>query len=139
VRKALAAAAVTAVLAGCGGPGTASPVDVVRSWSEALNRSDDAAAASLFAPNAIVVQGGTEFRLGSPAEARRWNAGLPCAGKIVALKTKGATVTATFLLGHRPHHRCDGPGATATAIFRVEAGKIVLWHQTGSQPAGPVV
>ena len=35
-----------------------------------------------------------------------------------------------FHLTDRPGHRCDAPGSDAAAVFRVEHGKIVLWHQT---------
>ncbi len=70
----------------------------MRAWSNALNRGDDASAAALFAPGAEIVQGGAATRLETQAQARAWNAGLPCAGKIVGLSTTGEVVTATFLL-----------------------------------------
>jgi SnoaL-like domain len=133
VRSWLAAALLLAVLAGCGG-GKASPESVVRAWSKALNAGDNQGAANLFAPGAQVVQGPVVIRLRTHADAVVWNAGLPCSGKIVALSTSGATVTATFLLGDRKTSPCDGPGHRATAVFRIRGGKIVLWHQV----PGPV-
>jgi hypothetical protein len=133
VRSWLAAAFVLALLAGCGG-GRTSPESVVRAWSKALNAGDNQGAADLFAPGAEVVQGPVVIRLRTHADAVVWNAGLPCSGKIVALSTRGATVTATFLLGDRPTSACDGPGHRATAVFRIRGGKIVLWHQV----PGPV-
>jgi hypothetical protein len=30
----------------------------------------------------------------------------------------------------RPDHRCDAEGQQAAALFEVENGQIVLWHQT---------
>src|SRR5439155_25618553 len=103
-----AAALILALLAGCGGGGKASPASVVRAWSKALNAGDNDAAADLFAPRAEVIQGRVVIRLRTHADAVAWNSGLPCSGKIVGLYTRGATVTATFLLGNRPTSACDG-------------------------------
>jgi limonene-1,2-epoxide hydrolase len=108
---------------------TPSPAHVVRAWSEALNANDNAAAAALFAPNARVVQGPLDVRLATRALAVGFNASLPCAGKIVELRVSGDRVTATFLLGERPRHHCDGPGTKAAALFEIRNGKIVLWKQ----------
>lgn len=132
-----AAALVLAALAGCGSSSGQSPAGVVRAWSHALNRGDNAAAADLFAHGAAVIQGPSEVRLRTHADAVLWNANLPCSGKIVALAVKGEEVTATFLLGNRPSSPCDGPGQRARALFRVHGGKIVLWHQLPSGPAAP--
>ena len=136
----LSLAAVVLVLAGCGTSGT-SPESVVRAWSEALNAGDNDAAAELFAPGAEIVQGGRAIRLETHDDAVAWNAALPCSGRIVELSTEGDTVTATFLLDDRSTSPCDAPGAEATAAFRIEDGKIVLWHQLdGDEPrTGPPV
>jgi limonene-1,2-epoxide hydrolase len=134
VRAWLAAACLLALSAGCGGSGAASAESVVRAWSRALDAGDNDAAANLFARDAEVVQAGVVTRLHSHAEAVAWNAALPCSGKIVSLRSRGAVVTAVFVLGDRPSSPCDGPGQRATAIFRVRGGKIVLWHQV---PNGP--
>ena len=132
--RVFAALAIVLAFAGCGGGGR-TPELIVRAWSDAVNRGDDATAAALFARGALIVQGSASTRLDTRAEARAWNAGLPCAGRIVGLSSTGEVVTATFLLGHRRGHTCDGPGARAVAAFRVHAGKIVLWHELGAQPA----
>ena len=126
--------AVAVILAGCGAR-DATPEGVVRAWSAALNHGDDAKAAALFARGALIVQGGVSTQLETRAQARAWNAGLPCAGTIVRLTTTGEVVTATFLLGDRPRHRCEDPGARAITAFRVRRGKIALWHELGAQPA----
>jgi limonene-1,2-epoxide hydrolase len=128
------------VLSGCGST-PPSPESVVRAWSQELNQGDNEGAAKLFAPGAEVVQAGTTLRLDTRAQAVAWNAALPCSGRIVSIKTKGDTTTATFVLGERPERKCDGPGERATAIVRVHKGKIVLWHQTSAAPApvGPAV
>jgi SnoaL-like domain len=132
VRVAGLFALVAFVLTGCGG-GDPSPQSVVRAWSEAVNSEDNEGAARLFAEGARVVQGASVRRLETFAEARDWNAALPCAGRILSLSERGDTVRATFLLGNRGRRsRCDGPGARALALFRVRDGKIVLWHQLES-------
>jgi limonene-1,2-epoxide hydrolase len=109
--------------------GTPAPAQVVRAWSRDLNANRNAAAARLFATGARVVQPGYELRLATQALARAWNNALPCAGTITQVRVKGARVTATFVLGERPKHRCDGPGEKAAAVFVVRKGKIVLWRQ----------
>jgi hypothetical protein len=137
MRRAALALVVVLVVAGCGGSSPPSPADVVRAWSAALRADDNERAASLFAPNAAILQGDQVRYLHTHADAVRWNARLPCAGTVVSLKRNGrATATATFRLGDRKHRHCgDPPGAEAVALFVVEHGKIVLWAQIGSQVA----
>ena len=123
---------VGAVLAvAAAGPAQAAlkPAEVVRAWSRALNSNDNEHAARLFAHNARVVQPGVDVRLNTHALAVAFNAALPCAGRIVEIRVSGNRATATFVLGQRPKHRCDGPGAKAAALFVVRQGKIVLWQQ----------
>jgi limonene-1,2-epoxide hydrolase len=129
-----------AVLTGCGSSAP-SPESVVRAWSQELNSGDNEAAAKLFAHGARVVQAGTTIRLETEADAVAWNAALPCSGRLVSIETRGDTTRATFVLGDRQKSKCDGPGQRATAIVRVDKGKIVLWHQTEATPTttGPTV
>jgi limonene-1,2-epoxide hydrolase len=122
---------VLLALTACGGRSSASPRDVVRAWSAALDRNDNEAAASLFAATAEVIQNGGLTKLESHADAVRWNSLLPCGGDITSLSLQGKQqVVAVFRLKERPGHACDAPGAQAAAIFEVKAGKIVVWHQT---------
>jgi hypothetical protein len=116
--------------------GTRTPAQVVRLWSRDLNANHNEAAARLFALGARVVQPGVDVRLTTHALAVGFNGSLPCAGRITRLQAKGARVTATFVLGERPKHTCDGPGAKAAAVFVVRKGKIVLWEQV-PVPAQP--
>jgi hypothetical protein len=117
-------------LTACGGHNSPSAESVARAWSAALDRSDNEAAASLFADGAQVIQS-DETVLASHADAVTWNAALPCGGRIEKVIQRAPDeVLVVFLLGERPRHTCDAPGADAAAIFRVEHGKIVLWHQT---------
>lgn len=110
-------------------------VQVVRAWSAALNAGDDAKAASYFAPNARVIQGQLDAVLRTRRSALVFNASLPCAGRIVATGVRDHLVTATFVLGQRPGHHCDGAGLKAYAAFRIANGKITLWHQLPGPPA----
>jgi limonene-1,2-epoxide hydrolase len=127
----LVAVAAVVLVAGCGGDGdeVATPEQVVRTWSAALNAGDDEAAADLFAANATVSQPGYIAQLPTREDAVAFNRSLPCSGQIVELTTVDNQVTATFLLGDRPASPCDGPGQLATAVFVVEDGKIVVWQQ----------
>jgi limonene-1,2-epoxide hydrolase len=130
-------------LTACGGTKTASAPDVVRAWSAALDRNDNERAARLFADGARVVQNG-ETILATHADAVQWNAALPCGGRISRLEVESTTqVLAVFELQERPQHRCDGTGSEAAAIFQVEHGRIVLWHQTAVPdvvpPGGQVI
>jgi len=132
----LAALGVTLLLAltACGGGSGRSAADVVRDWSTALNAYDNDHAASLFAPNIAIVQGDHLVRLQTHGQAVRWNKGLPCAGRITALKQEGSAVEVTFHLENGRRRRCQDPaGAEAIAILVVENGKIILWDQIGSQ------
>jgi hypothetical protein len=116
----------------------ATPEQVVRAWSEALNANDNEQAARLFAPHARIFQGNLAAELQTHRLAVLFNASLPCAGKIVALRHAGTRVLATFLLGERPQHQCDSPGGKASALFDVRGGKIVLWAQVPNPvPAKP--
>jgi len=130
-------------MTGCGGKKTASAPEVVRAWSAALDRNDNEQAANLFADGAKIIQNG-EVILATHADAVRWNAALPCGGRITRLEVRGKDeVLAVFALDERPGHTCDGPGAQAATIFQVEDGRIVLWHQTPvpeqQAPGGQVI
>jgi limonene-1,2-epoxide hydrolase len=115
-----------------------SPAAVVRAWSKALNANDNEAAGRLFAKNARVIQGPLDARIPMHALAVEFNDTLPCAGRILRMSVKGDRVVATFVLGHRPKHTCDGPGQQAAALFVVQKGKIVLWEQVAvPAPSGP--
>jgi hypothetical protein len=137
VRSVAAALALTVALGGCAEAGTASPEEVVRSWSEALNADDNDGAADLFAGGAEVVQAGMSYRLSQHDDAVRWNAALPCNGKIVELEVDEDEVTAVFVLSDSNTTPCDAPGAKVTAIFTVRDGKIVRWEQPGAGAPAP--
>jgi limonene-1,2-epoxide hydrolase len=138
VRLAALSLAVLALTA-CGSHTAQTPTQVARAWSAALNRNDNQAAAKLFAGNAHVVQGDDEV-LGNRDDAARWNALLPCGGTIIGISVQKADeVLVIFQLKDRPGHACDGPGQEAAAVFRVEHGKIVLWHEVPPPPPAATV
>jgi limonene-1,2-epoxide hydrolase len=115
----------------------ATPAQVVRAWSKALNANDNERAARLFAQDARVVQPGVDVRLKTHLLAIGFNNALPCAGRVVSILVKGDRATATFVLGRRPRHRCDAPGVKAAALFVVRQGKIVRWQQVPVPKSGP--
>ena len=135
----MAAALIVAAVSVQGVSAAATPKSVVRAWSKALNANNNVGAAKLFAPGARVIQPGVDVALTSRALALAFNESLPCAGKIVRITVKGNRATATFVLGERPKHRCDAPGAKAAAVFTVQRGKIVRWQQVPvpSAPSAP--
>jgi hypothetical protein len=137
MRTAVALLALAVALGGCRGGGTASPEEVVRNWSEALNADDNDGAADLFASGAEIIQAGTSLRLSRHDEAVRWNAALPCDGEIVELEVDEDEVTAVFVLSDSRTMPCDAPGAEVTAIFTVRDGKIVRWEQPGGGAPAP--
>lgn len=135
--KRIAILALTAALAGCGGPAARSPENTARAWSAALNKSENEQAANLFAPDAEIIQNG-EIVLRTHLDAVRWNAGLPCGGRITrVIHQRKDQVLVVFRLTERPGHHCDAPGIEAAAVFRVEHGKIVLWRQTNPPAEAP--
>ena len=131
-RTCLIATAIVAVsyLAGCGG--SQSPEHVVRAWSKAFNTGDNDGAAGSFAAGAEVIAGDSVRVLRSRHQAVAFNAGLPCSGRIVNLKSAGAEVTATSELADRATHQCRGVGERGSILFRVHDGKIVVFDQIGA-------
>jgi hypothetical protein len=121
---------VAALVAGCGG--SQSPEQVARAWSKAFNRGDNSAAAGLFAANAKVIAGDSVRVLRDRPQAVAFNAGLPCAGRIIKLKTVGAEVTVTLALADRSTHQCRGVGERASVVLRIRDGKIVVFDQIGA-------
>ncbi len=119
------------LLAGCGGE-SPSAESVVRAWSESVSKGDHTAAARLFADGARVVRDGEVRTLRSFDAARGWNARLQLCARILSVRSMGPTVRAIFVLRARRDFGCVGPGERAHTLFRVEEGKIVLWHQLES-------
>jgi hypothetical protein len=98
---------------------------VIRGWLLALDRQDYEQAAYYFAPGAIIDQG-RPYRLRTPAEARDFNATLPCRGDLVRLKDEGRRVLATFELREGPGGDCSG---LVKVRYTIREGKFTEWRQ----------
>jgi hypothetical protein len=98
---------------------------VIRGWLLALDRQDYEQAAYYFAPGVVIDQG-RPFRLHTPAQARDFNASLPCRADLVGLKDEGGTVLATFSLREGPGGPCSGP---VKVRYTIREGKFTEWRQ----------
>jgi len=123
-----------AVVAGCGPSSDDDPKPpfqtpegrLIRHWLEALERGDYARAATYFAPGAIVDQG-RPVHLRNRAEARLFNAALPCRADLIALKDEGgAKVLATFRLRAGPGGPCQG---RVRVRYTIEGSRFTKWFQ----------
>jgi hypothetical protein len=146
VRRAGAALAACALLAGCGGggdkadkpersagpvPADASAERVVRGWIAALNRGDYDRAADYFAPGAIVQQTAV-IHLRTHREAEAFNRSLPCKARVTEVRDQGRAVLATFKLLNGPGGRCqprDGSVAAARVRCVIRHGRFLEWRQ----------
>jgi hypothetical protein len=151
-RAALALIALSVALSACGGaeeaeepsvPGGADPaqVEVIDEWSQTLAAGDVDAAAAFFAIPSIA-QNGLSYEIASQADARRFNASLPCGARLVEARTDGEYTVATFELTERPGAgSCgDGAGSEASTAFRIVEGEIVEWRRVlpdGTPEAAP--
>lgn len=158
-RAALAAIALSAALAGCGGsggtdqtitgsvgqaadvPGGADPADVkvIEDWIGALDRGDIDAAAGYFAIPSVA-ENGVLINIRSLADAKLFNAGLPCGAHVIKAVSVGKFTTATFRLSERrgPGAGCGlGAGGKAQTSFVIRDGKIAEWRRVGTGGVGP--
>jgi hypothetical protein len=129
---------VVLTLASCGDdneaeiPGGADPeaTTVIDDWSTRLRNGDVDAAAELFAIPSVA-QNGPTLRIDSVADARLFNASLPCGAELIRAEPDGELVLATFRLTERPGPGSCGSGAgeTAQTDFLIEDGKIVEWRR----------
>ena len=121
-------------------PGDADPeaVAVIDDWSTKLRNGDVDAAAALFAIPSVA-QNGPTVRIEDVADARLFNASLPCGAELVRAEPDGDLVLATFRLTERPGPgSCgSGVGAPAQTAFLIEDGEIVEWRRvfTGGEQA----
>lgn len=133
-------------LAACGGGSAGlSDEEVVRAWADDLRRGDLAAASEHFAPDAEVSNGTPVVRLRSRADARAFNASLPCGARVVGTRRAHGLLVADFVLTERPGGDCGaGTGGNASAAFEIRDGRIVRWLRlpedlAPAQPRGPLV
>jgi hypothetical protein len=136
LRRAAVTVAIAGVLA-CAGCGSVTAADVIRNWSQALDAGDLDKAASYFALPAIVQNGTPPVRITTRAQARLFNALLPCGARLVATEGHGAYTYARFVLTNRVGGDCGtGIGAMAATAFLIRHGKIVEWQRLPNPGSG---
>ena len=148
--------AVALAVGGCGGGGKdefAGPrpaqhaerdaPDVIRAWADTLRRGDVRGAARFFALPSIVSNGTPTVTLRTAADARAFNASLPCGARLIRTTSASRFTTAVFRLTERPGRgSCGtGTGLTARTTFVITNGKIREWRRVADNPpaAGPTV
>jgi hypothetical protein len=109
---------------------------VIRAWADTLRRGDIRGAARFFALPSIVSNGTPPFELHTQADARLFNASLPCGARLVKTTSAGRFTTATFRLTERPSPgTCGrGSGLLARTTFVIENGKIQQWRRVANVP-----
>ena len=119
-------------------PGGADPeaAAVIERWSATLSRGDVTGAARLFALPSVA-QNGPTFRIRDAADARLFNASLPCGARLTEAVQEGELVVATFELTERPGPgSCGaGTGGTARTAFAIENGEITEWRRVADEDA----
>lgn len=125
---------VPLVLAGCG-KSQLPPEAVVRAWNDGVTTAQDDRAATLFARDAVVLDGDQEQVLHDIPAAAAWNRSRPCAGLVRTLTTHRDIVTVTLLLGDRAKGSCAARNGTSTMEFEVRGNKIVFIRMLSSTPA----
>lgn len=122
------------------GAGDPAAIKVIRLWSEAVRRSDVAAASALWAVPSKVQNGTPVLTLASEREVRAFNSSLSCGSQLVSgLGAKGSPfIVAVFRLTKRPGADCgSGIGEDARTAIRVRGGKIVEWYRLPDVPGDP--
>lgn len=104
---------------------------VIRGWLLALQRDDYDGAAYFFARNALIDQG-DPYRLHGQAEARIFNASLPCRADLAGVKDEpGPRSLASFRLRAGPGGPCSG---IVKVRFTIRKGKFTEWRQLPEEP-----
>jgi hypothetical protein len=103
---------------------------VIDEWAETLAAGDVEGAAEFFAVPSVA-ENGPRLQIESVADARAFNAALPCGAELIRAETEGEITTATFRLTERPGPGSCGAGTgnTAKTAFLIEDGLIVEWRR----------
>jgi hypothetical protein len=116
---------------------------VIRHWADTLRHGDVRGAARFFAIPSLVSNGTPPVVLHTSADARLFNASLPCGARLIRTTSAGRLTTAVFRLTERPGPgSCGGgTGLTARTTFVIRDGKIQEWRRvpTIPPPPGPTV
>lgn len=114
-------------------PGNADAKDaqVIDRWAQTLRRGDVDGAAGYFAIPSVAENGPQLVRISNRADARLFNASLPCGARLTRAEGEGDFTVATFRLTERPGPgTCgDGVGHAAHTAFVIEDGKIKEWRR----------
>ena len=123
---------------------TATAVNIIREWADALRRGDVSGAARYFALPSVMVNGtdasGSELviPIETPDQAQAANATLPCGAVFISADQRGRYVNALFRLTGRPGlggSDCGGGvGQTARTNFVIAHGRIVEWIRAPDDP-----
>jgi hypothetical protein len=129
---------VTLAFVACGDtdpqiPGGADPAatTVIDEWATALREGDVDAAARFFAIPSVAQNGSAPLRIRDLADAKLFNASLPCGAELTNATQEDDFVIATFTLTERPGPGVcgQGTGETAQTAFVIEDGEIVEWRR----------
>ena len=116
-------------------PGGAAQADVrvIDAWTRTLRRGDIDGAARYFALPSVAENGPQLIRISDHADARIFNASLPCGAVLTKAVEEGDFIIATFRLTERPGPgTCgEGTGHSAQTAFVIKNGKISEWRRVG--------
>jgi hypothetical protein len=116
-------------------PGNADPADVavIQNWTAALDQGDIKGAAGYFALPSVTENGPQLLQITDRAEARLFNASLPCGARLIQATDEGDFTVATFRLTERPGPGTCGTGVghTAQTQFVIKDGLIKEWRRVG--------
>jgi hypothetical protein len=118
----------------------AAEVAVVRAWADLLRNGHVARADSLFSVPVIVSNGTPPLPLTTRAQIHGFDVSLPCGARLLRAVEHHGYVLAEFKLTERlgpGGGHCDGPGASASAAFRIVHGKIREWRRIVGLPGTP--
>jgi hypothetical protein len=121
-------------------PATASDEQVIRLWADTLRHGDVAGAAAVFGlPTITQIQPGLPVQqLRTRAQARAFNASLPCGAVLLRTEREKGLTVGVFRLSNRPGATCDGTGAIARTGFVIENGRITHWIRLPNEPEDDV-
>jgi hypothetical protein len=112
---------------------------VIQAWSTALRHGRVDAAASYFALPSLVQNGTPPLRVRTRADARAFNASLPCGAVLRRAVSIGRFTVVVFRLTKRPGGDCGtGAGHAAGTAFVIRRGKIVEWRRVDERDVPPV-
>jgi hypothetical protein len=120
---------------------SADPADtrIVKAWTDALRAGHVDAAARYFALPSIVQNGTPPIAVRTRAQARAFNASLPCGAEFRRAVQIGRFTVVVFRLTQRVGADCgQGVGQPAGTAFVIQHGKIFEWRRVDERTVPPV-